>query len=453
MTNAILADDGKKYFPPDPKGFQSIAESLEQAKKEFEASLECKTERLVFASKENESLFDAQYRDYVKSLGDEAEPETDESDSIDSFCRFGNWTLVGKGGITNSHCGQFLYLSACKNAISNPHAHDKTDLFGQSFHGKQDVHKVFNHCHKSTCPVCYRQGWAFRLASEATENIKDAAKIYGVPEHIIISVPSRDYGLSFESLKSKVRKVAASRGVIGGAMIFHPFRYRKFDIVKGGIRHMKGWYFAPHFHLVGFFAQSYNAKCRSCPKMKQFEYQTLSGRVVKRIGEQTVCAGCDGFESRFRLLAFGEFLGKNREGKYTYSGSWLDDKGRSHKADGYIVKVAEARKTIHGTFWYQLNHAGHLIGKSHFSPLTWFGVCGCKKMKLFKPVGKVRSCRICGGEMVPVRYTGKALYEEFDWYMSNDFIVDSQEVVDGELVNVFEIDEVMLAKLEAKKRR
>jgi len=139
-----------------------------------------------------------------------------------------------------------------------------------------------------------------------------------LPEHIVASVPARDYGLKFKSLRNKVVKILAVRGVVGGVLIFHAFRYN--------VR--QHWYWSPHFHVLGFVSGGYG-RCRGC----------------KRKGLD--CLGCGGFEGRTR---------------------------RAFEKDGYIVKVLGKRKTVFGTAWYQLNHASVRVGGKRSSVATWFGV-------------------------------------------------------------------------------
>ena len=86
-----------------------------------------------------------------------------------------------------------------------------------------------------------------------------------------MAVPLRDYGLKFESLRKKVVKILAVRGVFGGALIFHAFRYN----VR---RH---WYWSPHFHVLGFASDGY-------------------GHCRQRKRERVDCRGCGFFEGRTR---------------------------------------------------------------------------------------------------------------------------------------------------------
>ena len=59
--------------------------------------------------------------------------------------------------------------------------------------------------------------------------------------------------MGYEDLRNKVVKILKSRGVIGGCLIFHGFRYNNVRL----------WYWSPHFHVLGFVLGGYS-RCRNC---------------------------------------------------------------------------------------------------------------------------------------------------------------------------------------------
>ena len=209
-------------------------------------------------------------------------------------------------------------------------------------------------CYKSSCPFCYKHGWAVREAGRIEHRTKKASKKFGLAEHIVLSVPVRDYHLSSKALRRKAVEVAKKRGVIGGCLIFHGFRYRPH----------RGWYWSPHFHCIGFVLGGY-AGCRNCERKSNCDSR------------------CNGFDSR----------------------AW-----KLFNKDGWYVKVLGKRKTIGGTAWYQLNHASVRRGanskKSHVA--TWWGVCSYRKLKLINgsDVGIRHKCPVCGKDLVRLRYLG-----------------------------------------------
>jgi len=188
-----------------------------------------------------------------------------------------------------------------------------------------------------------------RAAHNVKGRLIEASKRFGKIEHIVCSVPSGDYLLSFEALRRKVVEVLRECGVLGGALIFHGFRY---DL-------QKRWYWSPHFHVLGFIRGGY-ARCRHCK----------GGN----------CYGCDGFEGKVY---------------------------KCYRGNGYIVKALGERKTIFGTAWYQLNHATLRVGLKRFHVVTWFGVTGYSNFKGEGAGIGVVPCPACGEEMVRSVHVGK----------------------------------------------
>lgn len=243
-----------------------------------------------------------------------------KSDVQNGWGRYGQHELVGNGKVTNpDKCGKFRGFWGCVRV----ELHNKTTLDGNNFKGKAFITKIFHSCDKPTCPVCFKHGWAVREAGNIESRIKEAEKRFGKAEHIVVSVPQKDYGLSYEPLQSKAIKVMAARNILGGCKIFHAFRYHEADETYVG--EPARWFWSPHFHVLGFVDGGYS-RCRHCKK------STLD------------CLSCDGYEGRTR---------------------------RCYEKDGYIVKVLAKRKSIFGTAWYQLNHASVKRGVKRFHVATW----------------------------------------------------------------------------------
>lgn len=267
----------------------------------------------------------------------------------------GKYQLVGNGEVTNDNCGKYKGLRGCLN-VEN---HDIIAPDGKNYKGKFYIKKVRFTCHKPSCPVCFKHSWAVREAGNIEFRLMFRSKRFGEIEHIVISVPSRDYGLTLECLRKKAIKILYDCGIVGGVLIFHGFRYTP----------EKGWYWSIHFHVLGFILGGYS-RCRHC-----------------KGGD---CYACDGSEGKFY---------------------------RAYRSDGYskgyIVKVLGKRKksfygdkpNIFGTAWYQLNHATIDITKKRFHVATWFGVCSYRKFKL-TPLRRRSLCPICGMELERVRYNG-----------------------------------------------
>ena len=174
--------------------------------------------------------------------------------------RFGDYELVGNGSITNpKKCGNFRGFVGCVNVD----LHSIVKLDGTIYRGEVYVKKQYHSCDKPTCPICFKFGWATREAGNIESRLKEAEKRFGQIEHIVVSIPKKDYSLSFETLRSKVVKIMASRNILGGCKIFHAFRYHRANETYVG--EPAGWFFAPHFHILGFIDGGYS-KCRECKK-------------------------------------------------------------------------------------------------------------------------------------------------------------------------------------------
>ena len=158
--------------------------------------------------------------------------------SDESYVTSGGYQIVGNGEVTNGQCGKFSSFYGC---IRTKLHHNS--LFG-NFENKVYVRPVFKACDEPTCPICYLE-WAKREACNAEVRLKEASKFYGKVEHIVCSVPSVDYGLSLEALRTKAKNVLKSRGVIGAFMIFHHARYNNFEEARRKHAPM-GWYWSPH---------------------------------------------------------------------------------------------------------------------------------------------------------------------------------------------------------------
>ena len=309
------------------------------------------------------------------------------------YARDGKFERVGTGVVTNSDtCGKFRGTKGCLNV----HLHDlvNTTFDGQKFKGKVYIKKRFYTCDKPTCPICFKHGWAVREAGNVEARIKEASKKFGLGEHLISSVPPNDYGLPFEKLRRKQMKVLKSRYVHGGFLIFHAQRYANFwEAKRKGCP--VGWYFSPHFHIIGFIDGGYS-RCRNCKNMG------VRGVPIDRAN----CMGCTGFEGQTRRM-------------------WEKEGG---KASGYIVKVMERRKTVFGTAWYQLNHASMVSKKKRSHVGWWFGTCSYRKLKLRKEDRIKRDvCPICGFDLEKVKYVGKNFEGILSRWWEKDFFDDLRD--------------------------
>ena len=267
----------------------------------------------------------------------------------------GKYRVVGNEKVTNENCGKYRGLRGCLR----DDLHDIIASDGKNHKGEVFIKKVYFSCDKPSCPICFKYGWAVREAGKIELRLEEVSKRFGVVEHIVVSVPAKDYGLTYKCLRRKVIKILYGCGIVGGVMIFHGFRYN--------VR--KNWFWSIHFHVLGFILGGYS-RCRHC-----------------KGGD---CYACDGHEGKFY---------------------------RAYRSDGYskgyIVKVMGERKksyvsdkpNVFGTAWYQLNHATIDVTKKRFHVATWFGVCSYRKLKV--TVKRRRGfCPICESDLEWVRFNG-----------------------------------------------
>jgi hypothetical protein len=259
-----------------------------------------------------------------------------------------NFEPVGRGVPSSSSCGRWVGLDTCKNLEGHK---------GGLLRGKDATGKVVNRlrhwwCHKSSCPICFARGWSVRGANHITGRVLKGVELgFGLVEHIIVSPPVEDYGLSESVLRLKCRMALVECGVSGGCMIFHGFRIGR-RLESGKL------VWSLHYHCLGFIEGGFD-RCRHC-----------------KGGDCRICGG---------------FMGK---------AYLLYDK------NGYIVDVKGKRESIFGTGWYQLHHSTIRLGVKRFHVVTWFGSCGNRKFKSLKVAVKSLCC-VCGEEMGQSVYVGK----------------------------------------------
>jgi hypothetical protein len=181
-------------------------------------------------------------------------------------------------------------------------------------------------------------------------------------EHISISINPRDYGVGDEKvLRAMVQKAMDDLGIVGGGLIFHGSRHRRFERIKGSGFRQFGMDWSPHDHVLGFIRGGYT--CRDCDR------------------KSNCLKGCGGFDDR----------------RWQY-----------YQKTGIYVKVMyQKRRTIYGTAWYQLHHASIKRDAKRAHVVTWHGVCSYRKMGAVKVVKSAGECPICKRLLENGVYTGK----------------------------------------------
>jgi hypothetical protein len=262
------------------------------------------------------------------------------------------YPLVGGGDVTDSYCGNFSGYKICLNVAAHEHA-GKSGVFTRKIHFS---------CGKLTCPLCTRSGWATKEARKVTARLNVASeRIHLDVEHIVISFGHEDYGIGDEKvLRAKALKACEDLGIIGGDLIFHGSRHRRFEPMVGGGFRQFGTDWSPHEHDLGFIEGGYT--CRDCER------------------KSNCLAGCGGFDDR----------------RWQY-----------YQKTGIYVKVLPKRKTIGGTAYYQLHHASIRRDAKRAHVGTWHGVCSYRNMGKVKVIKEAGGCPVCGSPLQEGAYVGK----------------------------------------------
>jgi len=297
-----------------------------------------------------------------------------------------DWLIAGNGEVTNPDkddpkaCGKFYGIKGCLNV----EGHNKTTLDGVNHKGMMYGRKQFRYCNNPRCPTCHDHGWGAREARKAEARLLKGKKRFGQIEHITVSPPIKGYDWLRNPEKERIyrrtrlRRILDKHGIMGGLVIFHPARYANArESAEKGVPF--GWYFSPHYHIVGFIKNGYS-RCRGCKYNNKYDRDR--------------CRACKGFEGRVRRL---------------------------NAKHGFIVKVLGERKSIWGTVYYQLDHCGVTVENSGYHNVTWFGVVSYCALKLieddFVEVGfKHNLCPICQEPLEDLYYLGSDYYrfaEEF----------------------------------------
>jgi hypothetical protein len=290
---------------------------------------------------------------------------------------FGDFRMVGHGQVTNSKCGHWLGVEACLN-VKN-HGDGSVCLDGSASHkGEIYARLVHRHCFNFNCPLCYKFGASYRMGSQMAQRLEAVGKVRAgvckssVVEHISLSCPPKDYGLSFEGFKKNMVKACHARGIFDFYAVFHGFRYHNHEeFLASGTANQENWFWSPHWHILGFIEGGYQ-RCRSCP------YGVSYGtKEYNRVGSPA-CRGCSGFE------------GVTRD---------------ANDSDCYIAKVEPERITVKGTASYQLNHATIVNNGKKASPVVGFGLLGRRGVKV-EFVREKHVCPVCKIDLVRVHYFG-----------------------------------------------
>jgi len=264
---------------------------------------------------------------------------------------------VGRNpSVVRPFCGFLKLWRVCRKK----HLHKGVVFDGADFTDKSVVSAAHFWCKNWHCTKCFLHGacvtGAQRIEARLNAFVENG---FGKVEHVILSVPKNLQHLSMREIFKLATVVAKDRGVFG-VLIFHG---RFIDVERGGL----GW--RAHLHLLGFVEGGFD-RCRRC------------------VHNRDDCAGCDGFKGR---------------------------EVRGFAKDSWIVKVADERKSVFATSWYQLNHHTVSVGLRRVHSVRWIGKCGNRMLR--HQYSKARSkypCPVCESaghesKMVDGGYSGKRL--------------------------------------------
>ena len=143
------------------------------------------------------------------------------------------WSLVGHGE-AYADCGTIRFRGCL-----NVHEHHKA--LDREQNGKVFVQAYRRSCARKECPIC-RESWAGLEAGRAEYRLKGYRGKWRKPIHLSVSPEPILWDMEFEKLRSGAYNVLKRVGIVGGSVIFHPFRQDR----------AKKWFFSPHFHVIGY---------------------------------------------------------------------------------------------------------------------------------------------------------------------------------------------------------
>lgn len=163
-----------------------------------------------------------------------------ENWSIDDYRLFTNWDIVEHNDWNlpgtkeeRSYCASWK-TRGCTHIENHNHP---------DYQGKAYVKHYKWYCKRRCCKICFEK-WIAREANAATKRIEEFARKTGrTPIHMVLSISNWDSEKDFKEMKKKARKILDQIGIVGGDLIFHPFRFNK---------KLRCWYYSPHFHCVCF---------------------------------------------------------------------------------------------------------------------------------------------------------------------------------------------------------
>jgi len=82
---------------------------------------------------------------------------------------------------------------------------------------------------------------------------------------------------------------------------------------------------------------------------------------------------------------------------------WIRDTRKNYLHSGYVVKNVGVRKSVRGTIYYQLSHAGI---SPKFHTVTWFGLLAYNKLRVPNIEKESQICPLCGKRLRRLMWIG-----------------------------------------------
>lgn len=258
------------------------------------------------------------------------------------FYGVGGWRFHGQGSSYDT-CGKMWKGQKFKGCLSKSHPQTAVVKFN------------YGNCKRSTCPKC-SDTWLTETTQKVSHRITEAQKYLKKngfrntkPIHVTISPPSILHGF-YEDVKfvkkerRKIYNLAKEAGIIGGSVIYHPYRER----------------------------------CAKC-----------GGNIGFKTHKCVDCGGTDivwYFSPHFHLFCFG----------------WVTNVEKIESRTGYVVTNHGVRKTIQGTVYYQLSHCGI---HPQMNTISYFGEMSYNKLKgIPKLILRSEKCPLCGNKLLDIWY-------------------------------------------------
>jgi hypothetical protein len=321
------------------------------------------------------------------------------SESVDKWLPRGleewhnKYELVGHGISHEGKCGQirYYYWACVRDGYLR-----KKDKFS---------------CGRPECPICY-ETWASLEAKKVAHRLmawKSYANLDYYPDHVIVSVPYKEWELSYLMLRKKVYSILKRVGIKGGMLCFHAYRLKPrcgqrscWGCSKRKGCSSKAWEYGPHFHA--------------------FTYGFIDGRATKKIEKENGWI----VENKGQRIGFDTI---RRVIRYQLSHACICRQGFVSEKTGKLPRIMTV--TWFGNLSYNnkqevLGVDGELLKDSD----------GTVKYDHFRPEpfqDQDDYCPICHAKLVKVRWIGQEDPPPFEDQNGNDvpyIFVDPQNLIE-----------------------